>query len=77
MKKLINILFVIYVIALFKITVFRDGFEIAGAFNYGKVNFIPFTDLFRIAGRRSKIFYLPVRRQYSLVRADRVLYVRV
>ncbi len=56
MKKLINIVFVIYIIALFKITVFRDGFEIAGTFNYGKVNFIPFTDLFRIAAEDLKYF---------------------
>ena len=56
MKKLINILFVIYVIALFKITVFRDGFEIAGAFDYGKVNFVPFADLFHIAAEDLKYF---------------------
>lgn len=49
-------MFVIYVIALFKITVFRDGFEIAGAFNCGQVNFIPFTDLFRIATEDLKYF---------------------
>ena len=43
--KILWIVFIVYLAALLRITVFRSGFDLANAFHGGNINFIPILDL--------------------------------
>jgi glycopeptide antibiotics resistance protein len=48
----LKIIFIIYIIILFKLTVFRNGFGFDNLFENGKLNLIPFADLIGIITRQ-------------------------
>ena len=57
-KIILIIIFIIYLAALLRITVFRSGFDFSNAFSGGEVNPVPFADLVNvfIADKRAFIY---------------------
>ena len=47
-RKILWAIFVIYLAALLRITVFRSGFDLTNAFSGGEINFIPILDLIKV-----------------------------
>lgn len=55
-KKYIVLLFIIYLIVVLKITVFRDGFAQTALFSSGELNIVPFADLIHIYKNSITVF---------------------
>ena len=57
-KVILIIIFIIYLAALLRITVFRSGFDFSNAFSGGEINLVPFADLVNvfIADKRAFIY---------------------
>ena len=57
-KIILIIIFIIYLAALLRITVFRSGFDFSNAFSGGEINLVPFADLVNvfIADNRAFIY---------------------
>ena len=47
-RKILWFIFIIYLAVLLRITVFRSGFSIMGAFSGGEINMIPISDLIKV-----------------------------
>ena len=55
-KKVLVFIFIVYLAALFRITVFRSGFDFSNAFLGGEVNLVPFADLLKVFASDKKAF---------------------
>ena len=55
-KKVLGFIFIIYLAALFRITVFRSGFDFSNAFSGGEVNLVPFVDLLKVFAADKRTF---------------------
>jgi glycopeptide antibiotics resistance protein len=55
-KKYIALLFIIYLIVVLKITVFRDGFAQTALFSSGELYLVPFADLIHIYKNSITVF---------------------
>lgn len=57
-KVILIIIFIIYLAALLRITVFRSGFDFSNAFSGGEINLVPFADLVNvfIADKRAFVY---------------------
>lgn len=56
--KILWAVFVVYLAALLRITVFRSGFDLANAFSGGETNFVPIMDLINVflADKRTFVY---------------------
>jgi len=57
-KKFLIILFFIYLIALFRITVFRSGFGLKPLFKHGKLNLLPLVELANILEKQGLLLFV-------------------
>ena len=57
-RKILWTIFIIYIAALLRITVFRSGFNLSNAFSGGEINFIPILDLVKVffADKRAFVY---------------------
>ena len=55
-KGLMNVVFLIYLLMLLRMTVFRNGFVDSDVFSNGSLNLVPFSDLIRIANNDMGVF---------------------
>ena len=55
-KKITWFIFIIYLAALLRITVFRSGFDLSNAFSGGEMNLIPFADLVKVFTEDKRAF---------------------
>ena len=55
-KWLMNVVFLVYLLMLLRMTVFRNGFVDSDVFSNGSLNLVPFSDLIRIANNDMGVF---------------------
>ena len=55
-RHIIKFVFIIYLAALLRITVFRSGFDLSNAFSGGEMNLIPFADLVKVFTEDKRTF---------------------
>ena len=55
-KWLMNVVFLVYLLMLLRMTVFRNGFVDSDVFSNGPLNLVPFSDLIRIANNDMGVF---------------------
>lgn len=55
-KKIAWLIFIIYIAALLRITVFRNGFDFSNAFSGGEMNLIPLEDLVKVFTADKRMF---------------------
>ena len=55
-KWLMNVVFLVYLLMLLRMTVFRNGFVDSDVFSDGSLNLVPFSDLIRIANNDMGVF---------------------
>ena len=55
-KKVLVFVFIAYLAALFRITVFRSRFDFSSAFLGGEVNLVPFADLLKVFAADKRAF---------------------
>ena len=54
--KILWVVFIVYLAALLRITVFRNGFDLTNAFHGGNINFIPILDLAKTFLEDKRVF---------------------